>query len=111
MNALIIIDVQIGILTGPPAVHDVPGLLGHIHALIERARHAGALVVYVQHDGPPAHRTAIGSPGWPLDPSLKPRPEELVVHNNATLNGFGGAKTHDLRVRPSELISFAHSGA
>ncbi|WP_394820707.1 cysteine hydrolase family protein [Pendulispora albinea] len=183
MNALILVDVQIGILAGPPAVRGASAMLDRIHGLIERARQARALIVYVQHDGPRGHRAAPYSPGWLLDPSLQPVPGELVVHktecdaflgtvldeelrkrkvtriviagcmtqycidttcrrafslgydvtlaadahatadtpggltaaqivahHNATLDGFGDAPTHDLRVRPSGAISFVRDG-
>ncbi len=79
-TALLVIDVQLGILGGPPAVQQPEQLLQHIEALLTAARAARAPVVFVQHDGPEGHRAAVGAPGWPLHPSLDVREGEAVVH-------------------------------
>ena len=66
--ALLVIDVQTVLCTGDESVHDAEGLLARVNALVERARAAGASVLWVQHeDGQMMRR---GTPGWQLDARL-----------------------------------------
>ena len=79
-SALVVIDVQIGILEGPPAAFEPSTLLANIGLLLSRARDSAALVVFVKHDGPPEHRVAKGSRGWAIAPQIAPLVGETVVH-------------------------------
>src|SRR4051812_35369207 len=79
-SALVVIDVQIGILEGPPAAFEPERLLANIGLLISRARAARAPVVFVKHDGAPSHRVAKGSPGWAIAPQIAPIAGDSVVH-------------------------------
>ncbi|MGO4570463.1 cysteine hydrolase family protein [Microvirga sp. 2TAF3] len=86
--ALVIIDVQAGILNVPgakrPAVLErFDEVRGRIARLVDEARHSDVPVVFVQHDGPPGHRLESGSPGWPLCDDLNRRPEDPVVRKKA----------------------------
>src|SRR5688500_17284194 len=78
-RALLVIDVQVGIVEGPPAVYEPERLIEKIGALLERARAAGVPVVFVQHEGSPGHRVAVGSRGFPIHPRVAPREGEPVV--------------------------------
>src|SRR3954466_6362559 len=78
-RALVVIDVQVGIIEGPPAVSDADRVVAHIGKLLAGARAAGAPVVFVQHQGAPGHRVAAGSRGWAIDPRITPLPAEPVV--------------------------------
>lgn len=67
-SALLIIDVQKGLFTPPPA--DAEATLGRINALSDRARLAGVPVIFIQHrtaDEELAH----GSDAWQIDPALQ----------------------------------------
>ncbi|TDM09720.1 MAG: hypothetical protein C4K60_10985, partial [Ideonella sp. MAG2] len=89
-SALLVIDVQQGLCQGEYAAHDVLGLIQRINTLSEKARAAGAPVVFIQHEaasGPLQH----GSPGWALA-------EGLTVAEG------------DLRVRKTTPDSFMHTG-
>ncbi|WP_396269989.1 cysteine hydrolase family protein [Ideonella sp.] len=89
-SALLVIDVQQGLCQGEYAAHDVPGLIQRINTLSEKARAAGAPVVFIQHEaasGPLQH----DSPGWALADGL-------------TL------AEGDLRVRKTTPDSFMHTG-
>ncbi|WP_413927672.1 isochorismatase family protein [Herbaspirillum sp. alder98] len=67
-TALIIIDVQQALCTGPAAVAEPARTIGNINDLARRARAAGAPVIVVQHEdgGELAH----GSAGWQLATGL-----------------------------------------
>lgn len=82
-TALVVIDVQRGILTGKRPSPRWPEILERIGALAARAAAAGLPVVYVQHDGGPGHRLAVGSEGWQLDPVLAATPPAVVCRKTA----------------------------
>ncbi|MGH8080328.1 MAG: cysteine hydrolase family protein, partial [Lysobacter sp.] len=68
----------------PPA--DAAATIARINALSERARSAGAAVLFVQHE---AEATPLqhGSEGWALDPALQVRDGDRVVRKT-TPNSF-----------------------
>lgn len=65
-SALIVIDVQNGVIAGG---FDVDGVVTRIAELVERARAAGAPVVWVQHVD---EELVVGSDAWALDSRLAP---------------------------------------
>ena len=74
--ALLVIDVQQGLCQGEYAAHDAAGLIQRINTLSEKARAAGAPVVFIQHEaasGPLQH----GSSGWPLAEGLNVAENDL----------------------------------
>lgn len=88
-TALLVIDVQQCLCQGEYAAHDAAGLIQRINTLSEKARTAGAPVVFIQHEaasGPLQH----GSPGWQLAEGL-----------NVTEG--------DLRLRKTTPDSFLHT--
>jgi nicotinamidase-related amidase len=66
VQALVVVDMQRGLLTGPEAVAGATALAERVEELIERALDAGALVVQLQNDGPPGQVDEPGEPGWEL---------------------------------------------
>jgi nicotinamidase-related amidase len=88
-DALVIIDVQIGILAhvdgerGTVLRRALDGTVDRIAGLLDRARRAGIPVVHVQHDGPPGHRLALGSEGWRIRPEVAPRTGEALINKTA----------------------------
>jgi nicotinamidase-related amidase len=83
-TALLVIDVQKGLFERSTRVYRADDLLDTINALVGRAHHAGAPVVYVQH----ANKGNLkkGTDGWQLHPRLKPAEGDLVIqkqHGNA----------------------------
>lgn len=77
-SALIVIDVQRAFFEATPPPADALDVLARINALADRARAAGAPVVYVQHEtsgGEVDH----GTPGWELDTRLQPASGDIHV--------------------------------
>ncbi|MEV5705520.1 isochorismatase family protein [Actinoallomurus sp. NPDC052274] len=66
VEALIVIDMQKGFLTGDAAVAGADGLVYNVSDLLFRARQAQALVIHLQNDGPVGAVDEPGSPGWEL---------------------------------------------
>ena len=68
--ALLIIDIQVGLLHGPEAPHAGAETLASINRLSQAARSAALPVLAVRHTGPAGSPIAAGSPFWQLAPEL-----------------------------------------
>lgn len=85
--ALLVIDVQKGLFEKSTPIYKADQLLGNINSLIERARHEGAPVIFIQHASPKILEE--GSEGWQLHPQMQPFEGEPIVrktHGNAFEN-------------------------
>ncbi len=78
-RALVIIDVQNGVLAGEAPVQGVEALLASIGALLARARARGVPVIYVQDD----EVGEAGSAAWEIHPAVKPADGEARVRKLA----------------------------
>jgi len=75
-TALLVIDVQNGVVAG---AHDRDAVVGTIGSLLDRARSEGVPVVWVQHSDDQLER---GSEAWEYVPELVRRDGEPVVHKH-----------------------------
>src|SRR4051794_37683209 len=75
-TALLVIDVQNGVLAG---AHDRDKVVANIGSLVERARRARVAVLWVQHHD---QGLVSGTPEWELVPELVPAAGEPVVHKS-----------------------------
>jgi nicotinamidase-related amidase len=77
-SALLVIDVQRGLFDTRPPPAEADAVIARINALAERARAAGAAVIFVQHEaaGTPLQH---GGEGWALDPRLQVRDGDRYV--------------------------------
>jgi nicotinamidase-related amidase len=73
-TALLIVDVQVGVVAAAPARDAV---IANIAALVGKARRAHVPVIWVQHASD--HLTA-GSAPWRIVPELSPAPGEPLIH-------------------------------
>jgi nicotinamidase-related amidase len=71
-TALLVIDAQVGFFEGEFTVYQAQTMLKRIQKLVERARNAHALVVYIQHDTDP-------DIDGPIHPAIAPTEHDLVV--------------------------------
>ena len=72
-TAVLVIDLQVGVLEG---CFDVAGVVARAGALAARARREGVPVVWVQHE---EAEMPHGSAGWQLAPGLAPAPGEAMI--------------------------------
>src|SRR4029453_8652394 len=75
-TALLVIDVQNGVLAGS---HDRDGVIAKINSLLDRARAEDVPVVWVQHSDEDLPR---GSESWEYVPELVRRDSEPLVHKS-----------------------------
>jgi nicotinamidase-related amidase len=83
MDALIVVDMQAGLLIGPPK-HDLPGVIARINQLAAMVRERSGQVVWIAHCGRPDDDFAPDKPGWQFLPELGREPTDIVVRK--TLN-------------------------
>lgn len=97
-TALLIIDVQVGIIEG---FHAYRGreVLDQINSLRAKARSAGIPIIYVQHDGGPGHPLEPGSRAWEIHPAIKPHAEDLIIHKRASDSFFETGLQQELDAR------------
>ena len=81
-DALIVIDMQVGLLEGPPKC-DLAGVVRRINAIADFVRRTGK-VVWIRHCGKEGDGFAPHSPGWAFLPELDCQPADVVV--DKTLN-------------------------
>lgn len=86
-SALLIIDVQAGIIEG---FHAYRGreVLEQINNLLAKARASNMPIIYIQHDGDKGHPLEAGTPGWEIHPDIKPREGELIIRKRASDSFF-----------------------
>ena len=77
--ALIVIDVQKGLLSDLGKVYDAEGVLARISQLVARARANGAPVIFVQHEGAEGHPLEKPSDGWQIHPATGYQPDDVVI--------------------------------
>jgi nicotinamidase-related amidase len=83
MDAMIVVDMQVGLLAGPRK-HDLAGVVARINRLTAWVRGGSGRVIWIQHAGDTGDEFEPNKPGWYLLPELEHRPGDTVVRK--TLN-------------------------
>jgi len=86
-SALLIIDVQVGIIDGFKAYRG-NDVLNRINSLVEKARESNIPVIYIQHDGESGGPLETGSAGWQIHPAIKPHDGDLIIRKRASDSFF-----------------------
>ena len=76
-TALMIIDVQNGVLGKEQETYNSEALLNNLVSLIRKAREANVPVIYVQHNE--VHQLEPDTPAWQIHYRLAPRAGDVVV--------------------------------
>ena len=97
-TALLIIDVQVGIIDGFHAYRSGE-VLEQINTLRAKARASGVPVIYIQHDGEAGDPLEPGSEGWPIHPEIKPDEEDLIIRKRASDSFFETTLESELKAR------------
>ena len=99
-TAVLVIDVQAGLFCADPAPFEAEAVVARINAVIARARHAGAPVIFIQHDGEPGGEdVAPFTEGWKLHPKLEVRVGDLVLRKVTCDAFYGTPLEEELRSR------------
>jgi nicotinamidase-related amidase len=97
-TALVIIDVQVGIIEGFHAYRGAE-VLERINQLRAKARASNATIIYVQHDGQAGDPLEVGTEGWQIHPEIKPIEGELIVRKRAADSFFETTLHDELRAK------------
>jgi nicotinamidase-related amidase len=94
MDAMLVVDMQIGLRNGEPK-HDLPGVIDRINRLTARVREQAGIVIFIQHCGGKGDDFEPNTPGWAFLPELVRDPVDVVVQKQMN-DPFAGT---DLKAR------------
>ena len=97
-TALLVIDVQVGIIDGLRAYRGRE-VLEQINKLFAKARASNMPIIYVQHDGQKGHPLEVGSEGWQIHSAIKPHEEDLIIRKRASDSFFETTLQNELEAR------------
>lgn len=83
MDALIVVDMQVGLLKGAPK-HDLRGVIERINRLAAMVRERSGVVIFVQHCSGAEDDFVPGTPDWALLPELNCTATDIIIRK--TLN-------------------------
>jgi nicotinamidase-related amidase len=81
MDAIIVVDMQVGLLNGPPK-YDLQGVVDRINRLMAKVRAQSGSVILIQHCGSAGDGFAPQTPGWAFLSALQHQPTDIVVHKS-----------------------------
>jgi nicotinamidase-related amidase len=102
-TALLVIDVQVGIIEGFRAYRG-PDVLEQINKLLAKARASNKPIIFIQHDGEPGHPLEAGTAGWKIQPEIQPREGELIIRKRASDSFFETTLQKELESRSVEHL-------
>src|SRR5215469_5342788 len=94
-TALLIVDVQSGLVAGTNPVYRLDELLENIAALIAQARATGTPIIYIQDNDV----DEIGSPGWQIHPAIAPEEGDLVLRKPEADAFYGTTLQQEMEAR------------
>lgn len=95
LTALLVIDVQVGLIVGDNPVYQADTILERIASLIGQARAAGTPVIYVQDKDV----GGVGTPDWQIHPAVAPAPGELAIGKAWADSFYETTLVEDLQAR------------
>jgi len=81
MNALLVIDMQVGLFEGEPPRLDADGVIRRINKIAKVVRTTGGVVIFIQHEDNRGLKR--GMEGWEILPTLERMNTDLLVHKQA----------------------------
>jgi nicotinamidase-related amidase len=94
-TALLIVDVQTGLVAGTNPVYQLDALLENIATLIAQARTTGTPIISIQDNDV----DEIGSPGWQIHPTIAPEEGDLVIRKPETDAFYGTTLQQEMEAR------------
>ena len=95
-TALLVIDMQVGLVAGAYRAGEV---LGTIATLLAKARSSGTTVVYLQHESDEFEPLKRGTPTWQIHPEIMPAEGELVIPKRASDSFYQTSLRGELEAR------------
>jgi len=104
MDAMLVVHMQVGLLSGEPK-HDLRGVLDRINRLAAKVRARSGNVIFIQHCGGKGDEFEPHAPGWQFLPELHREPADIIVRT--TLNDpFAGTNLEAClrQVQPDRVL-------
>jgi nicotinamidase-related amidase len=98
-TALLIIDVQVGVVDWSDGAEEKNRVLARINDLLAKARESETPVIYVQHDGGEGQALEVSSKGWQIHPEIAPADGELIVRKRVCDSFFETPLKRELDAR------------
>ena len=106
--AVLVIDVQTGLFCTEPAPFEAEAVVARINMVTAKARRAGALVIFIQHDGEPGGEDVVPfTEGWKLHPKLEVHPGDPVIRKTTGDAFYGSTLEAELRSRGITTVLLA----
>ncbi|QBD81388.1 cysteine hydrolase [Ktedonosporobacter rubrisoli] len=96
-TALLVIDVQIGLIDGQEPSYRRDLVLENIADLLKRAREAQIPIIYIQHEG--GSKLIPGARDWQIHPRVAPLDGEIVLSKRAADSFYGTNLQNELQSR------------
>jgi nicotinamidase-related amidase len=104
MDALLVVHMQVGLLSGKPK-HDLRAVLDRINGLAAKVRAESGKVILIRHCGGSGDDFEPQAPGWEFLPELDRKPEDIILPT--TLNDpFAGTdlQAHLTEIQPDRVL-------
>jgi nicotinamidase-related amidase len=98
MDALIVVDMQVGLLNGGPK-HDLRGVVERINRLAAKVHEQSGVVIFMQHCSGAEDDFVPDTPGWALLPELDRAATDIIIRKSLN-DPFVGT---DLAARLKEM--------
>ncbi len=95
-TALLVIDMQVGLVSG---AHRESEVVGTIATLLAKARSCGTLVVYLQHESHDFAPLRRGTPTWQIHRDIAPAEGDLVIPKRASDSFYETPLRRELEAR------------
>lgn len=105
-DVLVVVDMQVGLLDGPPK-HDLMGVIRRINAVAAFVRGQGGAVVWIRHCGKTGDGFVRHEPGWSFLPELDRQPEDLEIEKTLNDSFAGTALQETLQRLAAERVFIA----
>ena len=104
MDAMLIVDMQVGLLKGKPK-HDLSGVIERINRLAARVRAQSGKVIFIRHCGGKGDDFQPQTPGWQFLPELLRDPADMVVQKDLN-DPFAGTDLQDRlrKIAPDRVL-------
>jgi nicotinamidase-related amidase len=104
MDAMLVVDMQVGLLNGEPK-HDLNGVIDRINRLAANVREQSGTVIFVQHCGRKGDDFEPQTPGWAFLPELVRDPTDVIVRKNLN-DPFAGTdlQAHLEEIAPERVL-------
>ncbi|GAC1651695.1 MAG: hypothetical protein NVS4B9_42180 [Ktedonobacteraceae bacterium] len=106
-TALLVVDVQVGLIDGANPAYNTGEVLANIQNLLQKARASSTPVIYMQHEG---DSLAMHSASWQIHPQIAPRKGEVVLSKRASDSFYQTSLEQELAAGASRIWSSSAVG-